>query len=186
VKAPLSGAVGHIMLLTGSIARACAALALLAACAAGPVAAEASTPALIWRDVARINVLCLVQTEAGVDRGALHDLVCDSVREAAAAGSPAPVALIEAGDPAVLAPDSGHPARPCFGPGRRGQTDCSLFSIRPFRNSERSAAVHGRAARGAVRRSRESGARTRGRAARRLVRNPAVAEAAPAGARPIR
>jgi hypothetical protein len=134
VKAPLSGAVGHIMLLTGSIARACAALALLAACAAGPVAAEASTPALIWRDVARINVLCLVQTEAGVDRGALHDLVCDSVREAAAAGSPAPVALIEAGDPALLATDS---LALLVHASVQGDADHRLlvFTIRPFRNN---------------------------------------------------
>lgn len=89
--------------------RACTALVLLSACGGAAVTtatAEASTPALIWRDVARVNVMCLVQTERGVDQGALHNRICNSVRDAAAAGSPAPVGIIEAGDPVMLSPDS--------------------------------------------------------------------------------
>jgi hypothetical protein len=125
------------MLFPKSIARACAALALLSACGAGPVAAapaEASTPALIWRDVARVNVLCLVQTDSGVDQGPLRDRVCDDVSKAAAAGSPVPVATISPGDPAVLAPDSVtllvHASLD-----RSAGRPLLIFTIRPFRAS---------------------------------------------------
>jgi hypothetical protein len=96
----------------------------------GSAPAAASTPALIWRDVAQVNVLCLVQTEAGVDRGALNDRLCKSVRDAAASGSPAPVAIIAPGDPAVLSPDSVTLLV-------QASVDGGLlaFSIRPYRNS---------------------------------------------------
>lgn len=110
--------------------RLCTALVSLSAFGA---AVEASTPAPIWRDVARVNVLCLVQTESGVDRGTLHNRICNSVRDAAAAGSPAPVQVIALGDPAMLSPDSVTllvQASTQSEPGGR----LLAFSIRPYRS----------------------------------------------------
>ncbi len=113
--------------------RASAALAALTACSGAPVATpvQASTPALIWQDVARVNVLCLVQTDAGVETGALHNRICNSVRDAAAAGSPAPVGIIAAGDPAVLSPDAVTLLVQAS-----AQRGLLAFSIRPYRNSD--------------------------------------------------
>lgn len=125
------------MQILGSLGRACAALVLLSACGGEPVTsspAEASTPAPIWSDIARVNVLCLVRTESGVDTGALHDSLCGKVRESAAAGSPAPVRIIAPGDPAVLSPDSVTLlVHASVQPGRQ-----LVFSIRPWRNSDSS------------------------------------------------
>ena len=128
------------MQILGSLGRACAALVLLSACGGEPVtsaAAEASTPAPIWSDIARVNVLCLVRTESGVDTGALHDSLCGTVRDSAAAGAPAPVRIIAPGDPAVLSPDSVtllvHASVQAGSPGRQ-----LVFSIRPWRNSDAS------------------------------------------------
>lgn len=119
------------MRFSGSFARASAALAALTACSAAPVTpVEASTPALIWQDVARVNVLCLVQTERGVDNGALHQRICNSVRDAAAAGSPTPVGIIAIGDPAVLSPSSVTLLVQAS-----TQSGLLAFSIRPYRNS---------------------------------------------------
>ena len=92
--------------------------------------AEASTPPTIWRDVARVNILCLVQTDSGVERGPLHDRICNGVRDAAAAGAPAPVGIIAPGDPAVLAP--GSVTLLVQASARSGLL---AFSIRPYRNS---------------------------------------------------
>jgi hypothetical protein len=121
------------MRFLGSFVRVSAALVALAACGGAPVAApaEASTPALIWRDVARVNVLCLVQTEKGVDHGALHNRICNSVRVSAARGAPAPVGIIAIGDPAVLSPDS--VTLLVQASARRGLL---AFSIRPYRTSD--------------------------------------------------
>jgi hypothetical protein len=121
------------MRFSGSFGRASAALVALAACSGAPTAtaAQASTPALIWTDVARVNVLCLVQTEAGVDTGALHNRICSKVRDAAAAGSPAPVGIIAIGDPAVLAPDS--VTLLVQASAKRGLL---AFSIRPYRSND--------------------------------------------------
>ncbi len=77
-----------------------------------------------------MNVLCLVQTDAGVERGALHHRICDSVRDSASAGSPAPVGIIAIGDPAVLSPDS--VTLLVQASVRQGLL---AFSIRPYRNS---------------------------------------------------
>jgi hypothetical protein len=120
------------MTFAGSLGRASAALVLLTACGGGALIArgEASTPAPVWRDVAQVNVLCLVQGESGVVQGGLHDRLCKSVRDAAAAGSPAPVRIIALGDPAVLSADSvtllTHASV------ERGQI---VLSIRPFRSA---------------------------------------------------
>lgn len=113
--------------------RVSAAFAALAACGSAPVAttaAGASTPAMIWSDVARVNVLCLVQTDSGVERGALHDRICNSVRDSAAAGAPAPVGIIAPGDPAVLSPDSVTLLVQAS-----AQRGLLAFSVRPYRNS---------------------------------------------------
>jgi hypothetical protein len=120
------------MRFSGSFRRASAALAALTACSGVPVAtpAQASTPALIWNDVARVNVLCLVQTDRGVDQGALHNRICKSVRDAAAAGSPAPVGIIAPGDPAVLSADSVTLLVQAS-----AQSGLLAFSIRPYRAS---------------------------------------------------
>jgi hypothetical protein len=121
------------MRFSGSFARVSAALVALAACGSAPVAttpANASTPALIWKDIARVNVLCLVQTDRGVESGALHDRICNGVRDAAKVGSPAPVAIIATGDPAVLAPDSVTLLVQAS-----AQRGLLAFSIRPYRNS---------------------------------------------------
>lgn len=91
---------------------------------------EASTPALIWQDVARVNVLCLVQTDSGVESGALHNRICNSVRDAANVGSPTPVGIIALGDPAVLSPDSVTLLVQAS-----AQRGLLAFSIRPYRNS---------------------------------------------------
>jgi hypothetical protein len=85
---------------------------------------------VIWRDVARVNVLCLVQSESGVDRGTLHDRICNSVRNSAAAGSPVPVGIIAPGDPAVLSPDSVTLLVQAS-----VQNGLLAFSIRPYRSS---------------------------------------------------
>lgn len=117
----------------GSFARACTALALLSACGAQAetaARAEASPPPAIWRDIAKVNILCLVQTDQGVERGALHDRLCNGVRDAAAIGAPAPVGIIAPGDPAVLAP--GSVTLLVQASAQRGLL---AFSIRPYRNS---------------------------------------------------
>ncbi|MGA9582758.1 MAG: hypothetical protein WBR13_12405 [Allosphingosinicella sp.] len=80
--------------------------------------------------MARVNVLCLVQTDAGVARGELHDRICNGVRDAAKVGSPAPVGIITLGDPAVLSPDSVTLLVQAS-----VQRGLLAFSIRPYRNS---------------------------------------------------
>lgn len=121
------------MRFSGSFGRVSAALAALAVCSGAPTAtsAEASTPAAIWKDVARVNVLCLVQTDAGIENGALHNRICNNVRDAAAAGSPAPVGIIALGDPAVLSPDSVTLLVQAS-----AQRGLLAFSIRPYRNND--------------------------------------------------
>jgi hypothetical protein len=118
---------------SGTFGRASAALVALAACGSASVTtpvAQASTPAPIWSGIAQVNVLCLVQTESGVDTGALHRRICNTVRDAAAAGSPAPVGIIAVGDPAVLSPNA--VTLLVQASARRGLL---AFSIRPYRNS---------------------------------------------------
>jgi hypothetical protein len=124
------------MQFVGSFARACTALVLLSTCggeAMTTATAQASTPAPIWRDVARVNVMCLVQTESGVDQGILHNRICNSVRDAAAVGSPAPVQIVGPGDPAVLSPDS---VTLLVQASAQGKSSSGLlaFSIRPYRS----------------------------------------------------
>lgn len=78
--------------------------ASLALSAATPMSAvEAATPAQIWSGVSRIGVQCLASP--GTARGIreLQSAICERVRTLAARGAPAPVSVIQLGDPAVLA-----------------------------------------------------------------------------------
>ena len=125
------------MQIRGLSLRAAAALAFLSACGSSPVISEpaaATTPPLMWQQVTGINVLCLVRTDAGVDQGPLHDLVCKKVRDMAAEGSPAPVRIIASGDPAVLSPDNVTLLVHASVQGASGRR-LLAFTIRPFRNS---------------------------------------------------
>lgn len=96
--------------------------------------AAAGTTPLMWRDVARVQILCLVATDAGVDRGSLHRRLCDRVREIASASAPVPVAGIALGDPAVLAPDTVTLlVHASLEPAAEG--NLLAFTIRPYRIS---------------------------------------------------
>lgn len=117
--------------------RACAALVLLSACGGAPVTtatAEASTPALIWRDARSVAVLCLVQSQTTRDAGAFETRLCAQVRGLASRDAPYPVKRIEMGDPALIAADSVtlliHASVE-----RSEQGRTVAFTIRPYRAS---------------------------------------------------
>ena len=113
------------------------------------VPAAASTPALMWRDVRRVAVQCLVQPTNDPHR-ALGAAMCERVRALAARGAPVPVTVIQQGDPAVLAAGtvtllvhgSVQPA---------GRNRLVAFSIRPFRvSADQNAVLFGAAPRAAL------------------------------------
>jgi hypothetical protein len=85
----------------GMLFSAGAALSLLVACAVS-TPAPASTPALIWQDISRVGIVCLVQSERGVDSD-LQAQLCQRVKAIASHGAPAPVEIFPHGDPSVLA-----------------------------------------------------------------------------------
>lgn len=90
-----------------SIARARAALALLAACDAAPsttAPAAASTPSLLWTSARQIAVRCQVDSHTIRDAEALKSALCARVTELAGRDSPYPVKQVVAGDPALIAP----------------------------------------------------------------------------------
>jgi predicted secreted protein len=151
--------------------RSCAA-ALAAAIPAVPT--NAATPPLIWRDVARLHILCLV---AGGADGAR---ICAHARDIAAAGAPVPVSVIAAGDPAVLAPDSLTLLVHVAIDGR-----LAALSVRPFRNDGQAGQLFGAAPRAVA----IGGGEDAGAALARPLR-AALAEtlpwlAMPAGPRPL-
>ena len=118
--------------------RVVAGLALLSACNTGPmtaVAAQSSIAPLLWRDVSRVQILCLVDTDRGVDSGALHDRLCLAARSIAAAGAPVAVEIITPGDPKVLAADA---VTLLIHVSVRPRADGRLFalSVRPYRASD--------------------------------------------------
>lgn len=142
--------------------------------------ARAATPTLMWRDVSRVAVQCLVQPTTDSHR-ALQGAMCDRVRAFAARGAPVPVTVIAQGDPAVLAPGtvtllvhaSVQPA---------GRNRLVAFSIRPFRvSADQNAVLFGAAPRAAV--IPASGAIT---PALDAALRAAVAETTPWLARPVR
>jgi hypothetical protein len=122
------------MQLLVSIRRACATFALLCAAGLAPSAAAASTPSPFWQGVTRVQILCLVRTEAGVDTGPLRDRLCGRVAALAGEAAPAPVAALAPGDPKLLAPDAvtilAH-----FNSERSAAGPLLAFSLRPFRAS---------------------------------------------------
>jgi hypothetical protein len=125
------------MQVHGFIRRASAAVALASAVGAAfgaHEAAGAATPSPFWSGLARINVLCLVRTEAGVDESRLTPRICSSVRDIAARNAPVPVGIIAPGDPAILSPDSVTLLVHASVQGdERGRL--IAFHIRPYRNS---------------------------------------------------
>ncbi|HMJ93734.1 MAG TPA: hypothetical protein VK472_06520 [Allosphingosinicella sp.] len=115
--------------------RGAAAVVILAACGGAPAVngpAAAATQPLMWQQIARARVLCLVSSEVPADNRALQDALCARVREMAAEGAPIPVDPVGFGDPAVLEPDTVtllvHASVQADGDGR-----LLIFSIRPFR-----------------------------------------------------
>lgn len=171
------------MPFAGILLRVSAAFALSYACGA---TALASTPAPIWGDLAAINVLCLVRSDAGVDQGPLHDRICTKVRDMAAKGAPAAVRIIAPGDPALLAPDSVtllvhvsvQPASP---------RPLAAFSIRPFRNAPDQAQMIFAAAPRAAPLGHPAGGTQELEAALRAALSETLPWfSAPAGPRPIR
>lgn len=122
--------------------RGAAALALLSAAGGVPAVsgpAMAATQPLMWQQVARARVLCLVSSDVPADHRALQDALCARVRAMAAEGAPVPVEPVGFGDPAVLEPDSVtllvHASVQPDGDGR-----LLIFSIRPFRPARPDAA----------------------------------------------
>ena len=112
---------GDVVRVRLSVAAVAAVPLLLAACRGNAAinAADASfgpqpvtspsrgsvTLPLLWQGVERLNLLCLVSGDSGVDT-ALQDSICEAARSLASVGAPMPVAIIAQGDPAVLAPAS--------------------------------------------------------------------------------
>lgn len=98
------------------------ALGVIGACAAYTM------PTALWQDADRLNVLCLVNGPRGVDQDAARRL-CARVVALASRGAPIPVAIVEAGDPALLSPDSVtlliHATL---------TANQLVFALRPFRN----------------------------------------------------
>ena len=97
------------MRFSASIARACAALALFAVSCAEPVTgapAAAATPSLLWANARSLVVICLVQSATTPDAAAVQQSLCTRVSDLAGRGSPFPVKVVEAGDPALVAADT--------------------------------------------------------------------------------
>lgn len=95
---------------------------------------ESSSPPLIWRDLTRLNILCLVNTD-DADRKALEARLCERARTFAAPGAPVPLRVIPIGDPAVLtASEATLLVHASVQPGARGER-LLAFSVRPFRVS---------------------------------------------------
>ncbi len=92
------------MTVSGLIARARVALALLAVCALAPATGQATTPSLLWADARQVAVLCLVQSNSTSDAAAIEVRLCERVRDLAGRGAPYPVERVSAGDPALIAP----------------------------------------------------------------------------------
>jgi hypothetical protein len=107
-----------------------------------PQPAQASTPSLVWSGASRVQILCLVQSTDGADTGAIERMLCDRVRQLAAAGASVPVSIVAMGDPSFVDPRAVtllvHAAvQPAAG-GR-----LLTLSIRPYRSSEPSEVLFG-------------------------------------------
>lgn len=147
-----------------------------------PPEPQSSSPPLIWRDLSRLNILCLVTTD-DADRGALEARLCERARALAAPGAPVPVRVIPIGDPAVLAAgETTLLIHASVQQGARGER-LMAFSVRPFRASAEQTTVLFGAAPRAVELSAGDGALDRelGAALAELL----PWQARPTGARPI-
>ena len=118
--------------------------------AAAPTSSAQGTPALIWRDVSRIAVQCVIVPRDGPRTLAVEAALCRSVVRQATAGAPARIGTIAIGDPALLAPGTVtllvH-ASLAPAPGGR----LLAFSIRPFRAAtDQSSVLYGAAPRAAL------------------------------------
>jgi hypothetical protein len=75
-----------------------------AAAARAPQVSRATSPALGWRGVDRVAVLCQVSSEVVVDSAAAACTLCDRVKAAAAQGAPIPILAVDRSDAALQAP----------------------------------------------------------------------------------
>jgi hypothetical protein len=116
------------------------ALAMAALAVATP--ASADTRSLLWQDVTRVGVACLVNTDRGVDTGPLHDRLCARVRALAALNAPMPITAVRIGDPQIL--DAGTITLLVHA-STRGTPGGGMMaiSIRPYRNAEGSGQLFG-------------------------------------------
>jgi hypothetical protein len=81
------------------------ALAAFTGTASLSVSALASTPTLTWQGATKLQVLCIL-ADYSKHRLERQQALCERIRTLASEGSPLPVELISAGDPAVLAADA--------------------------------------------------------------------------------
>jgi hypothetical protein len=137
------------------------------------VPAFASTPPLLWQNVARVHVLCLAGTGTAP--------LCSLAREIAAEGAPVPVAVIELGDPAVLAPDS---LTLLIHVGRDGRM--AALSVRPYRNDGQAGQLFGAAPRAVLIEPGDDEAAALARPLRAALAETLPWLAAPQSPRPIR
>lgn len=105
-----------------------------------PPEVQSSSPSLIWRDLTRLNILCLVNTD-DADRQALEARLCERARALAAPGAPVPVRVIPIGDPAVLAAKEATLLIHASVQRGAGGERLMAFSVRPFRVSAEQTAV---------------------------------------------
>lgn len=89
----------------------------------------------VYENVTRLQILCAVQSDRGIDYAGEAQL-CEMIRSVAADGSPVDVAIIAAGDPKVLAANA---LTLIVHAGREG--DALAVSIRPYRVSNGSSDV---------------------------------------------
>jgi hypothetical protein len=109
--------------------------ALATAALATASSAPAESPSALWRGVARVGIVCLVNTDHGVDTGPLHDRLCARARVMTAAGAPVPVAAVNIGDPAIFAANHLTLLVHASTGGTPGGKMMAI-SIRPYRNVE--------------------------------------------------
>ena len=62
------------------------------------------TEPLAYRDLEKLQILCLVQTDGVLAETDISQSLCESVAKAAEADSPIPVEIIAIGDPQVVQP----------------------------------------------------------------------------------
>lgn len=111
--------------------------------------ASAATPSLMWRDVAKVQIQCLVPPVDAAARS-FQTSMCTRVRALVAKGAPVPVAVIMQGDPAVLAPRAVTLlVHASLQPAAKGRL--AAFAIRPYRvSTDQNSVLFGAAPRAAT------------------------------------